>query len=232
MDFMTLKLDNVVEIPELRNKTQIFNDRENAGSILADMMIHYKDTESIVFGIPAGGIPVAAPIAQKLDINLDVAVVSKITLPWNTEAGYGAVAYDGTVKLNSKIISQIGLTNDQIKSGIKKALAKVQRRFKDFRGDKPFPDTKDCNVILVDDGVASGFTILVAIEAIKKTGAEKIIIAVPTAHLQSLDLFASKVDMVFCANIRGGWGFAVADAYQHWYDVTENEVIEILNKNF
>jgi putative phosphoribosyl transferase len=229
---MTIKLDNVVEIPELRNKTQIFHDRENAGSILADMMIHYKDTESIVFGIPAGGIPVAVPIAHKLNINLDVAVVSKITLPWNTEAGYGAVAYDGTVKLNSEIISQIGLTNDQIKSGIKKALAKVQRRFKDFRGDKPFPDTKDCNVILVDDGVASGFTMVVAIEAIKKTGAEKIIIAVPTAHLQSLELFASKVEMVFCANIRGGWGFAVADAYKNWYDVSENEVIDILSKNF
>jgi len=81
---MTLKMDNVVEIPELRDKTQIFHDRENAGYVLADMMIHYSDTESIVFGIPAGGVPVAVPIAQELKINLDVAVVSKITLPWNT----------------------------------------------------------------------------------------------------------------------------------------------------
>ncbi len=79
------------------------------------------------------------PIASKLNLVLDVAVVSKITLPWNTEAGYGAVAFDGTVKLNTDIVSQIGLSDDQIRNGVEKALNKVRRRFKEFRGYKPFP---------------------------------------------------------------------------------------------
>jgi putative phosphoribosyl transferase len=229
---MNLELDNVVEIPELRDMTRIFRDRIYAGEVLADMLISFKDSKSIVLGIPAGGIPVAAPIASKLNLILDVAVVSKITLPWNTEAGYGAVAFDGTVKLNTDIVSQIGLSDDQIRNGVEKALNKVRRRFKEFRGSKPFPITRKHNIILVDDGIASGFTMLVAVEAIKKIGTNKIIVAVPTAHLQSLDLVAPEVDKIFCANIRSGWGFAVADAYKNWYDVDEQEVIEILKNDF
>jgi predicted phosphoribosyltransferase len=128
------------------------------------------------------------------------------------------------------MVSQIGLTNDQIKSGVEKALNKVHRRFKEFRRDKPFPDTRNQNIILVDDGIASGFTMLVAVEALKKIVANKIIVAVPTAHLKSLKIVAPEVDRIFCANIRGGWGFAVADAYKNWYDVDEQEVIEILKE--
>ncbi len=225
---MSKKIDNVVEIPELRNMMMIFEDRKHAGMVLSEMMENYKDSKSIVFGIPAGGIPVAAPLASKLNLILDVAVVSKITLPWNTEAGYGAVAYDGTVKLNKDTLSQIGLTNEQISEGIEKAKIKVDRRFREFRGDKPFPDLTNYNVIVVDDGIASGFTMLVAIEALKKAKANKIIIAVPTAHLQSLEIVATEVDIIYCANVRGGWSFAVADAYQNWYDVNEEEVIEII----
>jgi predicted phosphoribosyltransferase len=227
---MTQKIANLVEIPELRNNIKIFQDRKHAGSVLADMMVHYKDTNSIVFGIPAGGVPVAAPIASKLNLDLDVAVVSKITLPWNTEVGYGAVAYDGTVKLNTEAVLQIGLTDDQIKRGIEKAKIKVERRFKEFRGFKPFPDIEKHTVIIVDDGVASGFTMLVAVESLKKAGASRIIIAVPTAHIHSLEIVAPEVDIVYCANVRGGWGFAVADAYQNWYDVSEEEVFEIIDK--
>ena len=228
---MTKELKNVVEIPELRNLTNIFHDREHAGIILADMMVDYKGTDSIVFGIPAGGVPVAASMASFLNLILDVAVVSKITLPWNTEAGYGAVAFDGTVKLNQGVLHQIGLTDDQINGGIEKASIKVNRRFKEFRGVKPFPDLKKHTAILVDDVIASGFTMLVAVEALQKTGADKVVVAVPTAHLQSLERVAPKVDKIFCANIRDGWGFAVADAYQNWYDVNEEEVNEILKRS-
>jgi putative phosphoribosyl transferase len=228
---MTNDMNNLVEINELRNVTGIFRDRNHAGNILANLMLDYKDSDSIVLGIPAGGVPVAAAMASNLNLNLDVLVVSKITLPWNTEAGYGAVAFDGTVKLNQEVLSQIHLTDEQINRDIDKTNIKVKRRFKEFRSNKPFPDTHNKTIILVDDGIASGFTMLVAVEAIKKTNASRIVIAVPTAHLQSLERLASQVDVVYCANVRSGWGFAVAAAYQNWYDVNEEEVIEILNKN-
>ena len=223
-------LGKIFEIPELRDRTDVFWNREHAGKVLSDMLLSCKNTDSIVLGIPAGGVPVAAPIASSLGLELDVAVVSKITLPWNTESGYGAVAFDGTVKLNNAVISQIGLKEEEIEKGIEKATSKVQRRFKEFRDIKPFPYLKDRNVILVDDGIASGFTMIVAIEALKNNGANKIIIAVPTAHLQSLDLIIPRVNRIFCANIRGGRGFAVASAYKNWCDVEEEEVTEILDE--
>ena len=147
-------LGKIFEIPELRDRTDVFWNREHAGKVLSDMLLSCKNTDSIVLGIPAGGVPVAAPIASSLGLELDVAVVSKITLPWNTESGYGAVAFDGTVKLNNAVISQIGLKEEEIEKGIEKATSKVQRRFKEFRDIKPFPYLKDSNVILVDDGIA------------------------------------------------------------------------------
>ena len=101
---------NIFDIPEMRNRTGVFRDREHAGMKLSEMLEDYDDSDAIIFGIPAGGVPVAAPIARNLKIILDVAVVSKITLPWNTEIGYGAVAFDGTLELNEDMISQMGLT--------------------------------------------------------------------------------------------------------------------------
>lgn len=222
--------DNIVEIPELRDVTHIFRNREDAGLVLSKMLSSYRKTEAVVFGIPAGGVPVAAPIARELGLNLDVAVVSKVTLPWTTEAGYGAVAFEGTVELNQDMVSRVGLTQDEIDQGIEKASSKVKRRFKEFRGDKPFPDLAQRPAILVDDGIASGFTMLVAVEALKNSGADKIIIAVPTAHLQALERVSPEVDEVYCANIRAGWGFAVADAYENWYDVSDEEVAAILEE--
>lgn len=221
---------NIFDLPELRNQIHVFQDREHAGLTLSKMLKVYKDSNVVVFGIPAGGVPVAAPIARQLKLVLDVAVVNKVTLPRNTEAGYGAVSFEGTVRLNQDMLSGMGLTSEDINDGVQKASRKVKRRLKKFRKGLSFPDVKDSSVILVDDGVASGFTMLVAVEALKNKGAEKIIIAVPTAHLQALKRVSSQVEQIYCANLRGGWGFAVADAYQNWYDVDEQEVTEILDK--
>lgn len=219
---------NVFDLPELRNCTRIFRDRLDAGLELSKMLADFEDSNAAVFGIPAGGVPVAAPIAWKLKLILEVVVVNKITLPWNTEVGYGAVAFDGTVMINETLKAQMGLTQEEVEKDIVQTTEKVQRRCKDFRGDKPFPDLENRPAILVDDGVASGFTMLTAVEAMKLKGASRIIVAVPTAHLQALEKIAPEVERIYCANVRGGDGFAVADAYQTWYDVEEEEVIDIL----
>lgn len=219
---------NIYDYLELRNRTGVFRDREQAGIKLAEMLKEYKDTDAVVLAIPAGGVPVAASLALDLKLTLDVAVVSKITLPWNTEVGYGAVAFDGTVKLNEELVSQMELTTEDIEEDIKKATLKVQRRFQKFRGEKPLPDLLKHPAILVDDGVASGFTMLVAVEALKHQKVSELVVAVPTGHLQALEKISPEVDRIFCANVRGGWGFAVADAYQTWYDVEEDVVMDIL----
>lgn len=218
------QVDNLVEKSELRNTTNIFYDRKHAAYFLAEMLEEYKGTDSIVFGIPAGGVPLAAVIASKLDLKLELAIVSKITLPWNTEAGYGAVAFDGTVILNNELVTSIGLVNDEVEEGIERTKNKVRRRYKKLRGEKTFPDVSNKTSILVDDGIASGYTMLAAIKSLKNRGSTNIVVAVPTAHLKSIKMVAPLVNRIFCANVRDGDRFAVAAAYKNWADVDEEEI--------
>lgn len=227
--FMVIHLeDNFFDLPDLRNRTGVFRDREHAGEILSEMFMQYKDTNAMVLAIPAGGVPVGAVLAAKLQIPLDVAVVSKITLPWNTEAGYGAVAFDSTVRLNEEMALRLGLNEDTIRDGVEKTRDKVKKRVAEFRKGKPSLQVKGRPVILVDDGIASGFTMLVAVEALRKARADQIIIAVPTAHWEAIENVLPNVEEFYCANLRSGWAYAVADAYQRWTDVSEEEVMEIL----
>lgn len=220
--------DNFFDLPELRNRAGVFKDREHAGKVLSEIMKQYKSSDAVVFAIPAGGVPVGAALAENLQIPLDVAVISKITLPWNTEAGYGAVAFDGTVRINRDIVSRTGLSESEIENGIEKTLNKVKKRVMMFRKGRPPLQLKGRTVILADDGIASGFTMLVAVESLKKSGADQVIIAVPTGNWQAIENVVPNVEALYCANLRSGWTFAVADAYMNWSDVTEDEVIAIL----
>lgn len=218
---------NVTELPGLRDRLHVFRDRPHAGEILAGMLEDYRASRTLVMAIPAGGIPVAASLARRLSLPLDVAVVSKITLPWNTEAGYGAVAFDGTVRLNRDLLSRLGLSGKEIEAGKAATTGKVERRVEKFRGEPSYPALMRERVILVDDGLASGFTLLVGVEALKKSGTGEIIVAVPTGSAGAVRRVAAEVDRLYCANVRGGWSFAVADAYERWTDVSEEEALRI-----
>jgi predicted phosphoribosyltransferase len=219
---------NVVDLPELRDRIAVFRDRDHGGEILAKMLKDHTGGDATVMAIPAGGVPVAKVMAERLNLPLYLAVVSKITLPWNKEAGYGAVAFDGTVRLNDNLVARFGLTKEQIQEGIAKTSQKVAKRVKTLWGAGTWPGFSGQEAILVDDGLASGFTVLVAIEALKKTGIGSLNIAVPTGYESSIRRIASEVDTLYCANIRGGFSFAVADAYVKWSDVGEGEVANLL----
>jgi putative phosphoribosyl transferase len=218
----------VIELPALRNRSRVFRDRQHAGEILADMLSDYRASDALVLGIPAGGVPVAAAIARALAVPLDMAVVSKLTLPWNTEVGYGALAFDGTLRLNAALVASAGLSETDIETGKARAQEKVARRVRLLRGDRPFPNLSKRSVILVDDGLASGFTLMVAIEALRHQRAGKIVVAVPTAHTESAAHIAPLVDALYCPNLREGVSFAVADAYQQWTDVSEELLVTLL----
>ncbi len=220
----------VHRIQELTDKTDVFADRSEAGRTLGRLLAELSPTEPIVLAIPAGGVPVAVEVAKANGWPLDVAVVSKITLPWNTEAGYGAVAYDGSVRLNDRLIAQVELDRATIDEGIAKTRAKVERRKKRLRGGDGMPDVKGCTAILVDDGLASGFTIEVAIAAVRQQGAALVIVAVPTGHSEAVQRIARQADEVVCANVRAGVPFAVADAYHRWSDIPEVVADELLRK--
>jgi predicted phosphoribosyltransferase len=212
------------DLPELREKAGVFRDRRHAGEVLAGMLESAGDGGGIVFALPAGGVPVAVPVAETLGLALDVAVVSKVLLPWNTEAGYGAVAFDGTVRINTDLVRRLDLSRRTVAEGVDETRRKVERRMRLFRGDRPFPDLTGRSVIVVDDGLASGFTMLVALEAMRGKKAGRIVVAVPTGHPGAIDRICREADELYCANVRTGYPFAVAAAYRSWSDVTEAEV--------
>lgn len=225
-DYMQTKL---YEIPLLRQKTDVFRDRKHAGQVLAEMLHEWKGSEALILAVPSGGIPVAVEVAGALGLALDVAVVSKILLPWTTEAGFGAVGFDGSVWVNQEYVDYYGLDRVTVEQQTQATLQKVQRRVKLFRGERPWPDLKNRAVILVDDGIAAGSTLRVAIQSLHNSGAVNINVAVPTAHEESLTQTMDRVNVLYCANIRSGPQFAVAAAYQLWDDVDESEAVEMLN---
>ena len=218
----------LIEYPDLRNRTGGFKDRAAAGKQLAGMMSELAGPPPIVLGIPAGGIPVAVEVARALHCELDVAGASKITLPDNAEVGCGAVAFDGSVEYNAPLIRHVGLSDDTVKQRVQETVDKVRRRMDRLRGDAPFPDLTERTVILVDDGLASGFTLKTAVKAIRRLGPAVLIVAVPTGHAETIARVLPHVKELYCANIRTGWRFAVADAYKNWYDVSEEETAAVL----
>jgi predicted phosphoribosyltransferase len=220
---------NIREIEEMHERTAVFTDRGEGGERLAELLLPWRAEQPLILGIPAGGVPVAARVAQQLGCCLDVAVVSKVTVPWNPEAGYGAVAFDGTLRLNDNLLACLGLSEEQVRQGVEQTRKKVRQRVELFRGTQPFPELAGGTVILVDDGLASGFTMQVAVEALRKAGAGRIVVAVPTGHLEAVRKLAEQADQVCCANIRSGWSFAVAAAYRRWRDVSERRAARILS---
>jgi predicted phosphoribosyltransferase len=221
----------IIEDPAFRERVFVFRDRVEAGKLLAEKLREYAGKGNvIVLAVPAGGVPVGYAVAKELAIPMDLAVVRKVQIPWNTEAGFGAVTWDGETVLNEPLVEQLGLTREEIEGSISKTRRIIQERLRKFRGYRPMPHLRDKVVILVDDGLASGFTMLAAARSARKRTPEKVIVAVPTASLGAVELLAPEVDEIVCLNIRSGPSFAVANAYESWYDLTDEEVIRILEK--
>ncbi len=218
----------IVDLPELRDRVGILPDREAAGEILAEMLAEWRDSGALVVAIPAGGVPVAAALARWLGLDLEAAPTSKILLPWTAEAGYGAVAWDGTVVLNHEMLIRAGLSEEEVGRGIAETREKVAGRVARLRPGRAPLAVRERTVILVDDGLASGYTMVAAAQALRAAGAAKIIVAVPTGHPEAIGRVAPLADGLYCANVRRSGRFAVAEAYQQWHDVSEEEALGTL----
>jgi len=220
----------IIEMKELRNKNYVFRDRVHAGELLASKLKPYVGKDSIVLVIPSGGVPIGSTIAKELGLQMDLIIVRKLPIPYNTEAGFGSMSWNGEVKLNEKLVEQLQLSDPEIDSIIRDVKSELDKRMEIFRGNRPFPELKGKTAIIVDDGLASGYTLLAAISSVKKLSPARIIVAVPTASKNAVDLLAPYVDEIFCLNIRETKIFAVADAYQEWHDLTQQEVLKLLGK--
>lgn len=223
-------MTKIIEMEELRNKNYVFRDRVHAGELLASKLKPYVGKDSIVLAIPSGGVPIGSTLAKELGLQMDLIIVRKLPIPYNTEAGFGSMSWNGEVKLNEKLVEQLELSDPEIDSIIRDVKSELDKRMEIFRGNRPFPELKGKTAIIVDDGLASGYTLLAAISSVKKLSPARIIVAVPTASKNAVDLLAPYVDEIFCLNIRETKIFAVADAYQEWHDLTQQEVLKLLGK--
>lgn len=223
--------ENIIELNANRNAARVFRDRQHAGEVLAEMLAAYKDSGALVLGIAAGGVPVAAAIARQLNLELNILIVKKITPPDNTEFGYGALAWDGNIQINRDVVARLGLSEADVAHGIEVARHKVETRIKKYQTKDNPPDIKGRTILLVDDGLATGTTFNTSIQSLQNQGANKIIGVVPTAHAQSAISTSKTLHALYCANIRTGYSYAVAEAYEHWHDVPDSEVMDIIQSN-
>jgi len=221
-------MGQIIEDNNLRNKSFVFEDRADAGRRLSQFLSEYRDSDSIVLAIPSGGVPVGKEIKNALSLDLDLLIVRKVQIPWNPEAGFGAVNLDGYVIFNDALLNQLDLPEHVISLQIEKTKEILKKRNDLFRKRKSFPSLKNKTAILVDDGLASGYTMIAATEFVKKRNPFRIIIAVPTGSYNTVKKISSLVDHLYCLNIREGSPYAVAEAYRNWYDLSDEEVMRIL----
>ena len=208
----------------------LFDSREHAGKLLAELL---EDKEfDLLYIIPSGGLPIGYGLLTSKFFKLipfDLMIVRKIQVPWSTEAGMGAVTPDGQIFLNDSLISRITISNKELQEQVKKSQDKIIALRKEFDlSETVSPRGK--KVLLVDDGIASGFSMKAASQWMKNQLAEEVYIATPTAPLSSLEHLEPLVSDIFCLNIRTGFSFVVAEAYKHWYDLQIEESKQYMKK--
>jgi putative phosphoribosyl transferase len=220
----------VLEARPLHNVVRVFADRIEAGHVLARLLGNIASPDALVLGIPAGGVPVAKVIADDLYLQLGVSIAKKMLLPGNTECGFGGVAFDGSEWINQEMVHYYHLSEEQVEYSRQQARCKVQDRLQALCGGQ-YPAVKDREVIVVDDGLASGATLYPTLEALKKLQPKKLIVAVPTASQHSALEMAPLCDLLVCANLREGYPYAVAAAYRHWDDVGDEVLPSLLKRH-
>ena len=176
-----------------------FADRADAGRALATALeSHQGAADTIVLGLPRGGVPVAYEVAMALDLPLDVLVVRKLGLPWQPELAMGAIASGGALVINDEVVRHLRGDSAAFEAVRAREQAELERRERDFRGDQPPLDMRGRTGILVDDGLATGATMEAAVGALQALGARKVIVAVPVASGEARDRIAAVADQVVC----------------------------------
>jgi len=208
----------------------MFEDRNDAGEQLAELLVSYKNKKNtIVIGLPRGGVVTASRIAKKLNLPLDIIVARKIGMPGEPEAAMGAITVDGQNVFDFKMISQASIDQDYIDNQVEKEKKKAKRSLEMYREKRQPLDLDGKTVILVDDGVATGSTMKVAIKSVKTQKAKKIIIAVPVAPQSFLKDIASNVDEIICIEIPK-YFIAVGMAYKNFAQTEDEEVISLMKE--
>jgi predicted phosphoribosyltransferase len=205
----------------------IFENRYDAGRQLATKLIEYKNKSVAVLAIPNGGVLIALNVALALDADdFNLIISRKIPLPLSPEGGFGAVTDDGTVILNEEFVKRFGLSPQQINYQVSQVRADIRQRSLLYHRDRPPSVMKGKTVIIVDDGLASGYTMMAAVESIRYRQPRGIIVAVPVASATALKKVEKLGDRVITCVAGFGPEFYVSDFYRYWHEPSDDEVIQ------
>lgn len=208
----------------------IFENRHDAGKQLAAELREYENQSVVVLAIPNGGVPVALGVAGAIEADFDLIICRKIPMPLNPEAGFGAIADDGTVILNEEIVKRIGLNRQQIEHEASKVRAEIKRRSMLYKGNRPLVSLRSRTVIIIDDGVASGVTMMAAVASVRHRRPKQIVVAAPCAWALAVKQLERVADKVVTCTMGFMPEFAVGDFYRHWYDLNDDEVIQYIRQ--
>lgn len=207
----------------------IFLDRVDAGKQLSSKLEHYRDSNSVVVGLVRGGVVVAAEVARALGLPLDVMIVKKIGAPENEELALGAVSEEGIGVFNDHLIAMLGVSKEYLRKEIERQKERIKQvKMGYLKGHLPI-DFAGKTVILVDDGIATGASMKVAIQAAKARQASRIVLAVPVSAADSLKELSESVDEGLCLYAPSTF-YAVGAFYKDFPQVSDEQVISLLSK--
>jgi len=209
----------------------LFRDRTDAGRRLAARLLSYRDQDVVLFALPRGGAPVAAPIAEALNAPIDLVLVRKIGVPFQPELAMGAVADGGrpvTVR-NDDVIAAAGVDEDAFESIRARELAEIERRRRRYLGARPRAEAEGRVAIVVDDGVATGATTRAALRAVRARHPRRLVLAVPVASPDSLESLRAEADETICLETPPSFG-AIGYFYRDFRQIDDAEVIAILDR--
>lgn len=204
-----------------------FKNREEAGKSLSKELMEYKGKDTIVLGIPRGGVVVAYEVAQTLEAPLDLIIPRKIGAPNNPELAIGAVTEDGTTILNNNLIAGLNISIDYVESEKKKQIQEIKRRTRVYKKDIASKSLEKKTVIIVDDGLATGYTMKAAIYSIRRQKPATIIVAVPVGPPVTVKELMKDVEKIICLIALEPF-FAIGQFYDDFSQVSDEEVIQLI----
>ncbi len=210
-------------------RQDIFDNRHEAGRLLAERLTHLRKEKPIVLALPRGGVPVGFEIARALDAPLDVILVRKIGVPAQPELALGAVV-DGTraqTVINHEVMDTLGISEAYLREQAEKQLAEIDRRRTLYLGDRPYLDITGRTVIVVDDGIATGATVLAALKAVGRAKPKRTVLAVPVAPPDTVKELSEQVDEVVCL-MTPAWFGAISRFYIDFHQISDDEVVDYL----
>ena len=207
-----------------------FNDRVDAGKRLASELADFKGKDALVLAIPRGGVVVGYEIAKALNLSLDVIIPRKIGAPDNPELAIGAMTEDGTIILDNNLVTYLGVSQDYIKDESGRQKSEIERRLKKYRQNEPYPGLKGLDVIIVDDGIATGSTMKAALASVKNRGARTVTIAVPVGPPSTIKELKKQADRVICP-YTPEYFQAIGQFYANFNQTTDEEVIQLLKQS-